>query len=242
MTVLGLKATLLSPLLLLQGLWVYFKTPRLPEAAGERAGISGTGTKDLCITILGDSAAAGVGVEKQSQALSGNLLERLATGYRVEWRLIAWNGCKTADMVRHINQQIFSPADIVVTSLGVNDVTSSMTPTNWLSEQQVFIDLVREKLSPSHIIITAVPSMEQFPALPGALQWYLGNRASAFNQMLAVWVAEQQDCDLLNLALPDVKDLMATDGFHPGERGYRLWAEEIVAIMNKKLKQSDRIK
>ena len=52
-----LRVLALSPLLLMQGLYVRKVTPRLPEAAGARVGEAGTGPA-LRLMILGDSAAA----------------------------------------------------------------------------------------------------------------------------------------------------------------------------------------
>jgi len=50
---------------------------RLPEALGERSGCCGGGNK-LNLLIIGDSAAVGVGVDKQSDALASQLAEKLA--------------------------------------------------------------------------------------------------------------------------------------------------------------------
>lgn len=60
----------LIPALIIQGKKVKKNTPRLPEPEGVREGITGQGKK-LSILILGDSAAAGVGVKTQEDALLG---------------------------------------------------------------------------------------------------------------------------------------------------------------------------
>ena len=61
---LKLSTLALLPVLFVQGTKVRKNTPRLLEASGERQGIVGKG-KPLSLLILGDSAAAGVGVENQ---------------------------------------------------------------------------------------------------------------------------------------------------------------------------------
>ena len=66
-----LAAIGLAPLLILQGLYVRRVTPKLPEPLGKRSGVHGTGPR-LRLLILGDSAAAGVGVSTQSQAYQVN--------------------------------------------------------------------------------------------------------------------------------------------------------------------------
>lgn len=73
-----LKAATLAliPALVLQGWRVKKNTPRLPEPEGRREGQSGSG-QALSILIAGDSAAAGVGVATQEDALLGAVLKEL---------------------------------------------------------------------------------------------------------------------------------------------------------------------
>ncbi len=70
----------LIPALVIQGNRVKKKTLRLPEPAGEREGLIGQG-KPLSILIVGDSAAAGVGVDHQEDALTGAILSQLQQDY-----------------------------------------------------------------------------------------------------------------------------------------------------------------
>lgn len=67
---LKISTIVLVPALILQGYRVKKNTPRLAEPQGLRKGVIGQG-KALSILILGDSAAAGVGVEDQREALLG---------------------------------------------------------------------------------------------------------------------------------------------------------------------------
>ena len=58
----------LSPLLICQGMYVRRVTPKLPEADGPRSGEAGSGAL-LRLLVLGDSAAAGVGVPARKKRL-----------------------------------------------------------------------------------------------------------------------------------------------------------------------------
>lgn len=73
---------LLSPLLAAQALWVISRALQLPEAAGPRSGVTGTGPI-LRLRIIGDSSAAGVGVAHQDQALAGQLASELSPHFNV---------------------------------------------------------------------------------------------------------------------------------------------------------------
>ena len=72
-----LALILIGPVLFLQGKHVKRVTPKLSEPEGHRHGQVGQG-KGLSLLIVGDSAAAGVGVEHQQQALSGRLVAALS--------------------------------------------------------------------------------------------------------------------------------------------------------------------
>ena len=82
---------------MVQGLYVRFVTPRLPEPSGARFGVSGSGPS-LSLLILGDSAAAGVGVTTQDEALSGRLAAVLGSQFRVSWKLMAQTGNRAKDI------------------------------------------------------------------------------------------------------------------------------------------------
>lgn len=100
--------------MLLQGLRVRKKTLKLPEPTGSRVGrcqcVNKVDSKadlkghaqskpSLALLIVGDSAAAGVGVSTQKQALSGWLVESLSTNYCINWELKAKAGVNSTDLL-----------------------------------------------------------------------------------------------------------------------------------------------
>lgn len=121
----------LVPALLIQGYRVKKNTPRLPEAQGLRSGVLGTG-QALSILILGDSAAAGVGVENQQQALLGSILKEVCTDFEVTYRLEAKTGDTTLQVLQRTKQLPNQQFDVVITSVGVNDVTKLRSPKKWI--------------------------------------------------------------------------------------------------------------
>lgn len=213
-----------APIIIAQGRYVKRVTPKLPEASGERTGVAGEGQK-IRLLIIGDSAAAGVGVDNQSQALSGNLVSALADSYKVEWQLLAKSGHTTLNSLKMIAEQPQQVFDIVVTSLGVNDVTGTLPASTWVTQQQELINLLRKQFSCQQILITQVPPMGQFPALPQPLRGYLGSRATQFNRKLSALIDSQSDCQLIDFNAELNNDDMAADGFHPGPIIYQHWAE-----------------
>ncbi len=119
---LKLASIALLPLLVLQGQRVKRNTLRLAEPEGARQGCIGQG-RPLSILIVGDSAVAGVGVEQQDQALLGQLLACLQDHYQVTYQLHAKTGRTTAQLIRAVQALSIQKVDVVITSVGVNDVS-----------------------------------------------------------------------------------------------------------------------
>ena len=221
-----LKAVL-GPTLLLQGLWVRMRTPRLPEADGPRRGQTGTGPR-LRLLILGDSSAAGVGVASQSEALLGQLTRALGCHYTVAYRLEARTGATTADALDTLVRPGMGPFDVVVTALGVNDLTAGRKIPAWLADQKCLIDRLHARLKPRVILISGLPPVHLFPALPQPLRWYLGNGARGFSSALEA-LAKANGALFLPLDFSLDIPQMATDGFHPGRGVYREWGRRAAA-------------
>ena len=116
----------LIPALVIQGSRVKKNTPRLPEPEGARIGQTGAG-KPLSILIVGDSAAAGVGVASQEDALLGAVINELKMDYALDWKLHAKSGDNSHQIIKNVNTLESRHYDAVLTSVGVNDVTKLMS-------------------------------------------------------------------------------------------------------------------
>jgi lysophospholipase L1-like esterase len=230
-----LATAALGPLLFMQGRRVRRVTPRLAEAAGPREGTAGAGAP-LRVLVLGDSAAAGVGVAAQRDALAGQLARALAASHRVSWKLLARTGLTAEALVDWLAAEPAQPFDAAVTSLGVNDVTDGVSPARWRAAQAALVDLLATRFGVAHVILSAVPPIERFPALPQPLAWYLGMRAKRLNATLAEWAATQPRCTFLRVALPLEPHLMAADGFHPGEAACATWAAQAAGALRERLR------
>lgn len=221
---------LLSPVLLLQGLFTRKSVPILPEPAGAREGSTGEGPQ-LKLLIVGDSAAAGVGVVHQDQALLGQVVSRLSSDFRVSWCLGATTGNTTVSALKWLETQAPQRFDVAVTSLGVNDVTRFVGRDRWREQQAQLRSVLREKFQVEKVLISGLPPMHGFPALPQPLRWVLGARATQMNDDLQRDVAAEGTALFLNLRFTADTTLMASDGFHPGPRIYAEWGRRVVALL-----------
>lgn len=216
---------LLFPVLLAQGVYVRVVTPRLAEPAGDRSGTTGSGPA-LRLLILGDSAAAGVGVETQDQALAGRLRDLLGTDHQLHWKLLAQSGHTLEDLLARLAEEPAQPVDVVLVSIGVNDVTGRTALRRWEAGLESLAQVLRSRFGDPHVIFSALPPMHLFPALPQPLRWWLGAKAVSLTARMGEVVARLDRCEVLP-ALSTSIDLrmVAEDGFHPGAPAYLHWAE-----------------
>ena len=219
----------LIPALVIQGSRVKKNTIRLPEAEGAREGITGQG-QTLSLLILGDSAAAGVGVAHQNDALLGAVISALQHQYQVHWRLEAQSGDTTSQVIQKTKKLVNQKYDVVVTSVGVNDVTRLMSAQTWIKQQQHFYQLIQAKFQPELIIATGVPPMHLFPALPNPLSWLFGQYAKQMNLHLEKMITQQEDMQWIEYDIRKYQSMnleMAKDGFHPSKEIYQIWGKEV---------------
>ncbi|WP_367646356.1 SGNH/GDSL hydrolase family protein [Ruegeria arenilitoris] len=219
----------LLPVLAAQALLVRQRAVRLPEPSGAREGRQGRGPR-LRLLIAGDSSAAGVGAGTQEQALSGQLVKLLSRQFSVEWRLVATTGHTTGDTIEDL-RGIEGQFDAAVTALGVNDVTRAVSCSRFKRQQAELMRLLTVDLGVRTVIVTGVPQMDRFPALPQPLAWVLGRQSARLDEGLREVIASFPKARHLALHLPDDPALAAVDGYHPSPKAYRLWAEQAARMI-----------
>ena len=221
---------ILFPLMMVEGIWVRITTPKLPEAKGQREGVAGKG-RPLRILVVGDSSAAGVGASTQTEALAGQLLASLIEDFKVHWKLIANTGFTTAELNQYLSNMPSGHYDIALSATGVNDITARHSLYACLVEQIDMVALLRDRFAVRHVLISGLPPLHRFPALPEPLRWYIGARAKRLDAALQQWTQDQKDCDHIQLNFPVGPENMASDGFHPGPGIYAIWGKTAAEII-----------
>lgn len=219
----------LLPALAVEGRRVRRDTPRLPEAAGPREGVVPGADPPLRLLVLGESTAAGVGAGDHGAALGGQVSRALsaATGRAVAWRVLGRNGA-TAHATR---RDLLEPAsevaaDVAVIALGVNDTLRFHAPARWTRDLAALVEAVRGRCGAVPVVLSAVPPVGRFPALPQPLRGVLGLRARLLDRAAARFAAAGER--VVHVPMPPVEGVEADgffceDRFHPSPRGYALW-------------------
>lgn len=220
--------------------------PTLAEPAGPRVGTAGDPhhPAPLRLLLLGDSAALGLGAATQEEALLGHLVRTLAPHTPLRYQLIARSGATTAGTRQHLAARAWTPddaADVVVTSLGLNDVTRGRAPEAIVSDLEGIVTLLAAQTGARRVILSGLPPIGRFPALPQPLRGYLGRQAAAADRAIVHWAASRPPAAgtpvVEHLPLPfdthpalagvSLAEAMASDGFHPGPRIYQAWGEAL---------------
>jgi len=214
---------LLSPLLVAQALTTRSRMPRLPEADGARAGETGSGPL-LRLLIIGDSSAAGVGVRRQQDALTGHLSRALAAqcAARVRWQLLARSGVTSAQCLALIEAEAATTADVAVVVLGVNDVVDQVPSQRAVASRESIANRLRNGHGVAHVVFAPLPPVHRFPGLPQPLRWIAGADARRHDAAVSRWAAGRDDMSHVPIVVPLGRGVMADDGFHPGEPVYRV--------------------
>lgn len=212
---------------------------RLPDAALPWEGVSYPSAPTspatvsaLRLLLIGESTVSGVGVQTQQQALAGQLAGLLANARSrpVCWQACGRNGATAADCLSDLLPLLGAQQwDLVVLVLGVND-TTHLTP-RWSWRRRIHLLLRYFSGRTQQVLVTAVPPLGHFRALPQPLRGWFGLRAGLLDQDL------QRCCDAgqarhVPIGLEFEPAMLAHDGYHPSAAGYRRWAEGILASLD----------
>lgn len=225
-----LVALPMLPFLIAQGRHTRKVTPRLPEASGPVEGMAGHSHAGLALTLLavGESPVAGVGVSTHEQAISGQLAKVLASRLQrpVSWRACGKNGVTAREALDSFLLAIpEAPVDVALVAFGVNDTTAFNSVGRWRRDLGEVLQVVARRCEPTLVLLSGVPPMAHFPALPQPLRWVMGMKASVLDHAAKELANAHEAVCHVPLAL-DTGDrtMMASDGYHPSEKGCEVWA------------------
>jgi lysophospholipase L1-like esterase len=222
-------AMALSPLLVQQARRVRQRTPRLPEASGDRTGIELTPypTNLLRLLVVGESTAAGVGVTDLRDALPCQLAVALAARREcnVAWSMSARTGATASFAARELAPAAPIAQDIAVVMVGVNDALKFTSRRTWRARIDQLIDELEKHVRPGgQVVLAGLPDLGRFGTFPQPLRAVLGWQARALDRDLKT--IAKRSAGVIYLAMPPVSwpELFAEDRFHPNAAAYRVLA------------------
>ena len=203
---------------LYQGIHLKRNALRLPEAIGKRLQTTGS---DYSILHVGESPVAGVGVEEIQQGLTHQIIDTLTQDQEVafDWEILAKNGARVFDSLTF--EATIKEPDILIISFGVNDTTK--LTRGGIFSQTMKACVHRFASGNTQVFMTSIPKINRFPLLPAPLSWLLGIKAFLLDRELQK-LCQQEGWIYIHSETGPEDSLMAEDGYHPNESGYRVWA------------------
>jgi lysophospholipase L1-like esterase len=216
---------LLLPVIVIQGLAVRYRARRFAAPAGPVIGqVAGCGGgPPLRLLALGDSIVAGVGAGSADNALAGATARALAqlTGRSVQWQGHGRIGAGIADLADALLPSLApAPFDVVVLSVGVNDITRLRRSGTWARRLAALLDRLRARDPEAIIAMAGMPPLHGFPLLPVPLRGILGMRARSFSHAARRVVESRPGMVFVPLDFDPLPDNFCDDGFHPGPASY----------------------
>ena len=221
------------------------KVPRFTTPGDHPYGICKGNNKEFNILGLGESPMAGVGIAKHTLTLTGLTAVRLnkLLGYSVNWTILARNGLTLKNLNKLICEQSDKNIDLVLVSMGGNDVFQLTPPWIWIKNIEKCIKLIFQKNKNPMILFSPVPPVGRFPAIPSPLRIAFGFWEFLLQGCLAQVINSIDNTYLLDERYPDGKKYYFEDGIHPSRLAYDPWSEKLsimtVALLKQKKLQID---
>lgn len=216
-----------------QGLRVRRSAPRFPGAAGPQLGAFGVDAghgPPLRLLGVGDSIVAGVGAETTERAMPAAAARAIAerTGRHVSWRLLGEIGARAPAVVANLRALADeAPYDVIVVSVGVNDVTGLRRTPAWRASVTTLVGALRDHSPCATVVLCGLPPLHRFPLLPSPLRDVLGVRARRFDRELAEIAASLDGCAHLPTEFDARPEAFAADGYHPNAESHEVWGRGV---------------
>ena len=199
-------------------------TEHAPDPAGSY-GRPRRGVRPLRLAVLGDSSAAGLGVDDSAQtpgALIAGILAR-ELGRRVELDLQAVTGARSKDLDLQVQRALRHPVDVAVIMIGANDVTHRVPAAT--ATRQLGRAIATLRAADAQVVVGTCPDLGSVQPLLQPLRTFARVKSREMAQAQAVVAVEQGAVavslgDLLGPEFAESPHLWSADRFHPSPAGY----------------------
>ncbi len=241
----SLVSWLCFPVYVVQGMWVRKHSMRLsPPSKGAWSGQFGKGKAKIRLLTIGDSSAAGVGIEDTSGTIGVQMAKKLheATGSPVAWKVTGHNSAVAGQLrdyvVPNLDREDWTHIAVM---LGTNDMKNWHTVPRWKREFGTLLYALRARWPEAKIYWHQAIDVREVPSLPQPLASIINLRVALLNRKGAQLCLERGA-----VCVPPLQETRAegycSDGFHANETGYTVWADHILAHFDDEPRTSPAVK
>lgn len=180
------------------------------------------------ILIIGESTAAGVGASSVEKTISSQVFHQLEKDHDIY--NLGKNGLRAFQLKTLFskgNPDELSKMDIVIILIGANDCFKFTSPHKFNAALGQFLEEMTSIGSVKKIIIPTIPPVNQFPAIPGIIRFFLGWHRSIIAREIIHLKTKFPLVDFEHSSEKFPKNFFASDGIHPSDLGYELLAKQV---------------
>jgi lysophospholipase L1-like esterase len=189
--------------------------------------------RPLRLAVLGDSGAAGLGVDLPEQTPGAVIAQRLAddAARPVSLRSMAFVGAQSGGLQAQIERVLPWRPDVAVIVVGANDVTHRVAPATSVRLLAAAVRRLRD--AEVEVVVGTCPDLGTVQPIPHPLKWVARHwsRSLAAAQMVGVVEAGGRSVALADLLGADFarepETYFGADQFHPSATGYRAMADAL---------------
>ena len=188
-------------------------------------------TGPIVYVALGDSTGAGIGAREGGYV--ARLFQRIVER-RPQSKLsnLCVSGATTADVIRgQLERGVALNPDLVTVGIGINDIGHGLTLEQFSKNYEEILSTLRQKTK-AHIVVTNLPDISSAPRIPNVMRNEYQRQITQFCRRLEE-IANRQGVTIFDIysitkqELPSHPEYFSSDGFHPSDQGYELWATQM---------------
>ena len=192
-------------------------------------------TGPIVYVALGDSTGSGVGARNGGYVLRlfNRMVERRPGSKLTN---LCVSGATTDDLVRgQLERGVAMKPDLVTVGIGINDVGHGLTIDQFARNYEEILSTLRQKTH-AQIVVTNIPDISSAPRFPGPMRSGYQQQIIRFNERLEE-IAKRHGVTIFDIYAITKDELalhpeyFSSDGFHPSDKGYELWAVQMWPTM-----------
>ncbi len=190
--------------------------------------------KHFVYAAIGDSTVEGVGASHHTKSYPALIFEKIKQSYpQGEYHNLGKSGDRIKHVVKNQLPQVLTLyPDLVTVSIGANDIRGRVKLSEFEKDLTYLVKTLQRETN-AKIIINNIPDFSALPTLPIYIRIASKILIHRFNKSI------EKISDNFGLTLVDIfklsrqfckqwKNFISTDGYHPSDAGYALWAQAIV--------------
>lgn len=186
----------------------------------------------IVYVALGDSTGAGVGARDGGYVarLFKRIVERRPNSKLTN---LCVSGSTTEDVLRgQLERGVAADPDLVTLGIGINDIGHGLTLEQFSRNYEQILNTLKEKTR-ARIVVTNLPDISSAPRIPGPMRNEYQRKIIQFSRRLEEIAARYGGVTVFDIYTITTQELashpeyFSSDGFHPSDAGYEMWAQQM---------------